>query len=58
MMIRHASTHYAGSGESQVRAFVEAPFAYDPGEDETIRFIFEGDELIREQEALPGSGLL
>jgi CubicO group peptidase (beta-lactamase class C family) len=31
MSVGHASTRYAGSGESQVRAFLAAPFAYEPG---------------------------
>ncbi len=31
MSVGHASTSYAGSGESQVRSFLAAPFAHEPG---------------------------
>ena len=31
MSVGHASTFYAGSGESQVRSFLAAPFAHEPG---------------------------
>ncbi len=31
MSVGHASTSYAGSGKSQVRSFLAAPFKYEPG---------------------------
>ncbi len=31
MSVGHAPTRYAGSGKSQVRSFLAAPFAYEPG---------------------------
>lgn len=31
MSVGHASTSYAGSGRSQVRSFLAAPFAHEPG---------------------------
>jgi len=31
MSVGHASTQYAGSGDSQVRSFLAAKFAYEPG---------------------------
>ncbi len=31
MSVGHASTSYAGSGDSQVRSFLAAPFAHEPG---------------------------
>ena len=31
MTVGHAPTRYAGSGKSQVRLFLAAPFAYEPG---------------------------
>lgn len=31
MSVGHASTSYAGSGKSQVRSFLAAPFAHEPG---------------------------
>jgi CubicO group peptidase (beta-lactamase class C family) len=31
MSVGHASTFYPGSGESQVRSFLAAPFAHEPG---------------------------
>jgi CubicO group peptidase (beta-lactamase class C family) len=31
MSVGHTSTSYAGSGDSQVRSFLAAPFAHDPG---------------------------
>ncbi len=31
MSVGHVSTQYAGSGESQIRSFLAAPFAHEPG---------------------------
>jgi CubicO group peptidase (beta-lactamase class C family) len=31
MSVGHVSTSYAGSGESQIRSFLAAPFAHEPG---------------------------
>lgn len=31
MSVGHASTRYAGSGKSQIRSFLSAPFAHEPG---------------------------